>query len=131
MSSAQRSENAKSAYATSPLAKINEARAKGAGFNAMKNTEDSKGYLHTQGYKLPTSSLDEYQAQSGEAITQINAGREPYLVDEEALKLGMHPLIEVWDVGIERQKVAKGEMISVCTQRGDALLSPDTLLVWR
>lgn len=136
---ANRARNATKQYdGGSALAVINRQRQIGAAFNALKDTEQSKALLVANDYRLPTTTLGDYQQRTEAALAAIDAGGEPYLVNSEALSFGMHPLIEVWDVGVKTTKAARGgksrvsqEMVMVCTQRGDALLPPDTLLVWR
>jgi hypothetical protein len=135
----RRSQRASSTYERgSALSETNKARQIGAGFNALRLTDETKVRLVAEGYALPTTTLGEYHQRSDAANAVIDAGREPYLVDSEALDFGTHALIEVWDIGIETKTVGRGgrsrqtqELILTCTQRGDGLLPPDTLLVWR
>lgn len=86
------------------------------------------------------STLGDYHANNETAGALIDQGREPHLVNREALSLDMHPLIEVWDVGTaELVKVGRGgrsfmrqDMVMASTQRGAGRPAlPDTLLVWR
>ena len=139
MSRADQARSAARAYSEgNALSKMNAARRIGAALGVLKATYADKALLAPHYGKLPVSTLGDYQANNETAGALIDQGREPYLVNREALSLDMHPLIEVWDVGAELVKVGRGgrsfmrqDMVMASTQRGDALLSPDTLLVWR
>lgn len=134
-----RSERAAARYAGSALAQANRARAVGVELGALLEADTET--LRVNGYGQPVTTLDALWAagpgSDNDAGRQIDEGREPYLVCGEALSQGMHALLPVWDIGVEKTKVATGkrfgsrEYITVVTGRGDALLAPDTLILWR
>jgi len=137
MSRAEQARYAAQAYKQgTALSEINDARKLGASLDVLKATDDDKALLAANGYTQPTCMLGDYQALNQTAGALIDKGLEPYLVNREELTFGMYPLIEVWDVQMELVKVGhrrdgRQDMVATVTKHGNALLSPDTLLVWR
>lgn len=129
----RRAEAARAASAHSPLNVLNADRRRAAAVDALRMRDRER--LSAAGIELPICALEAYEKGEVEADTQIDAGREPFLVMSEALDLGMHPLLEIWDVGMDRVAVGNGsgrtEMVRVTSQSGDLLLPPDTVVAWR
>ncbi|KAF1003860.1 MAG: hypothetical protein GAK28_04323 [Luteibacter sp.] len=139
MKRAQQARNAARAYAEgNALSSINAARRVAAGLDVLRATDADKALLTPHYAKLPLSTLRDYQENNETAGALIDQGREPFLVNREALAFDMHPFIEVWDVealpfmsGHSRHFKKPGTQVMTSTQRGDALLPLDALLVWR
>jgi hypothetical protein len=51
----------------------------------------------------------------------------PFLLNMYAYDIGMHPYVEVWDVGSE---LRNGNVV-LTTPKGDVEVTPDTILVWK
>jgi hypothetical protein len=138
MSRADQARSAARAYSEgNALSKMNAARRIGAALDALKATDADKALLAPHYGKVPVSTLGDYHSNNETVGALIDRGLAPHLVNREALSFGMHPMIEVWDVGVELVKVGRGgrsfmrhHMVMTSTQHGDALLSPDTLLAW-
>lgn len=107
--------------------RISTARKLGTSLTALTHTDENLALLTGRGIHLPMTTLDEYHAQADAVTAHVDAGREPHLVNGELLAMDLHPLVEVWDVAIEKH----GDAIMATTIHGDALLSPDTLVFWR
>jgi hypothetical protein len=98
---------------------------------AQLATIESLPSLQRDGYARHYSTLAEYYEAADEGMDnaareQIDAGREPYLIDEDAADMGIYPLITVDDV-LEKQD----GLIGVVSAGRDLFLSPNTLLAWR
>ena len=97
------------------------------------STEDDFIFLKREGVLHRHSTVLEYfeaattPSANNNAAIQIEAGREPYLINTEAIEFGVHPFLEVYDVMIEKQ----GDLIGIDTPRQTYYLAPDTLLAWR
>lgn len=83
--------------------------------------------------KYRLSTVAEYHAAAVDhaknpAGEQMDAGREPYLVNlEAALVFGTHPYVEVHDVMIDRS----GEDVGIEVLSGTKWLPPNTILAWQ
>lgn len=80
--------------------------------------------------------FDALQARcNNDASDHIDAGLEPCLVSDEALTMGLHPFIEVYDVAVSMQLVDLGDVVveMVCLELsgGACLVRQDVLLAWR
>jgi hypothetical protein len=78
---------------------------------------------------LKISTAKEYQdaiiEEDNPAGNYIDAGLEPYVMDEDAYDLGLHSFVEVWDVTFPKYG------LKLTTQYGEVDASPDTMIVWK
>lgn len=135
MTRAQQARNAAWLYSEgNTLSRMNVARKVGADLGVLMVTDADKALLAPSYGKLPITTLGDYQSDNEKAGVLIDQGREPYLVSREALALDMNPFIAVWDVGsdlVTTRRVPLKQAVLASTQRGDALLSLDALIVWK
>ena len=115
----------------------NSARKLAAAIDVLRTTPQEIALLTQHFPKARISSLADYQGMLKPAADQIDAGREPHVVMRMELEMDMHPFLEVWDVNQDTTPVSpvrcRGavQTVLLTTQRGDALLPLDTLLVWK
>ena len=88
--------------------------------------------VQSKGYAKHYSTVAEYHSAQdahidNKASEQNNAGRNPYLISREAVEMGVHPFITIYDVARERQD----GLVGIATSRRTYFLEPDTLLAWR
>jgi hypothetical protein len=94
-------------------------------------TIDSLASIQMDGYAKHYSTLSEYleaqvSDQENRASQQIDADRQPYLIDEDAVNMGSNPYIPIYDL-VEGQE----NLIGVSTPQDDVYLQPNTLLAWK
>ena len=97
-------------------------------------TIDDLAEVQREGYAKNYSTVAEYrEAQLPSALVDnnatkhIDAGKEPYLISSDAIELGVHPFITVYDVATE----LKDGKVVIATSRNNYELEPNTLLAWR
>lgn len=123
------------------LQQINEARSRTAAIRPVCG-ESAKAALLSIYPKLRlTTAAAYYEAVSdcanNDAGEFIDAGREPYLVSDEALLMQVEPFIPVYDVLAEKQRVGTGrrcghtDFIGLDLHGGLCLVPADVLLAWR
>lgn len=99
--------------------------------NLRLATTDNLGEVQLAGYAKHYSTAAEYrEAGAGAqnpAGANIDAGREPYLVNLDAVELGVHPFVTVYDADIK----LNGELVGISTAKNTYWLRPNTLIAWR
>jgi hypothetical protein len=76
-----------------------------------------------------TTTAADYVAGGKLSGTQIDGGREPYLLVQDECNEGRFNTVPVHDCFIEREQ-RSGKCVLVL-HRGDVLVSPDTLIYWK
>lgn len=120
---------------------LNAARARAAAIRPVRGELGRQGLLALYPKLRLTTAEAYHEALSdqadNEAGQQIDAGREPYLVSDEALLMNLDPFIPVFDVLAERQRVGTGrrfghaDFIALDLPAGPCLVPADALLAWR
>lgn len=122
------------------LQQMNVARARAAAIRPVCGAPARQGLLALYPKLLLTTAEAYHEALNNKADNdagqQIDAGREPYLVSDEALLMNMEPFIPVFDVLTERQRVGTGrrfghaDFIVLDLPAGPCLVPADALLAW-
>jgi hypothetical protein len=65
---------------------------------------------------------------TNDAVRHIEDGREPFLVDMDAVEMGVHPFIAVYDVMVKPDEVGK---VGIVTNSSLMHVGRNTLLAWQ
>ncbi|MGN7104861.1 hypothetical protein ACTHR6_24835 [Ralstonia holmesii] len=123
----QRKEIGRRLYAGSLIEKRNTALQLAKRVSAVR-VEDSRA-AHLVGHARVTT-VQQYCEDDQRATSQIDGGREPYLLVEDPYNPGELRPVEIYDRRVDAVEPRTG-LCWIHLSRGDALVKPDTLVYWK